>query len=182
MAARVAQFSSENMTVTNSSSNGNANSTTAPNRSNGKGKKGHVNSDISNRDKRVNQGKEDREKHLKSLFDSNDAQAIANLVTRHEGRHCYVHGTSCKHNLFQCRIFDKLEATNKTTATQAKSLITEVLPDFDNNDNQFARRTNIDATRANNTSNDTITGEEHTNSTVNETSMYSMFPNPSNKC
>ena len=72
-----------------------------------------------------------------------------------------------------------MEASNKTTATKAKSLISEVLPVFENNDNQFARRANIDATRANNTSDETITGEENTNSTVNTTSMYSVFSNPS---
>ena len=72
-----------------------------------------------------------------------------------------------------------MEAANKTTATQANCLITEVLPILENNDNQFARRTNIDATRANDTSNETITGGENTNSTVNITSMYSVFSNPS---
>ena len=180
MEARVAQFSNGKMTVTSSFQNSNANPTTAPNRTNGKGKHNNTNSDTSSRDKRVDQGREDREKHLLSLFNANNAQGIANLVTRHEGCQCHIHDTNCKHNLFQCSIFDKMEASNQTTATAAKSLITETLPDFDDNVNQFARRATSDATRANsNTSNDTTRGGEHNNSTVNKNSMYSVSSNPS---
>ena len=184
MEARVAQFSNGfsngKMTVTSSSQNSNANPAIAPTRNNGKGKNNNENSDKSSRDKRVDQGREDREKHLLSLFNANNAQGIANLVTRHEGRQCYVHGTSCKHNLFQCSIFEKMEASNQTTATATKSLITEDLPDFDDNVNQFTRTTTTIATRATNPSNDATRGDENTNSTVNKTSMYSVSSNPIN--
>ena len=177
MQARVSQFSNGSSTVARPTQHSTSPVPTAPKRNNEKEKTGETNNYKLKRDK---QGKEDREKYLQSLFDANNIQAIASLASRHEGRQCYVHGKGCKHNIFQCSIFDKMEAQNPTTATAVKSLITEILPTFDHNDNQFARRTISDATRANNTtSNDTTRGVKNTNSTVNDNSMYSVFPKPS---
>ena len=137
MQARVAQFSNGNSTVALPTNNSNSIVTTAPSRNNGKNKTGDTNSDKLNRDK---QGKEDCERNLQALFYANNVHAVVSLVSRHEGRQCYVHDKGCKHNLFQCSIFDKMEHQNPNTANAVKSTVTGILPTFDHNDDQFARR------------------------------------------
>ena len=162
--------------MTVSSNSNNDSSTTAPEKKKkAKNSQSHV-----EEQKRERQAKEDLEKFLKGLFEDSNHEKIAKAATRHASGHCFIHGMNCKHNLFQCSIYDRLENKYSEIGTKAKSLVEEDLPNFEEkNDSQYARRTK--STNNNNyssTYNDTR-GEDNNNTALNKVNQYTLSPNPS---